>query len=259
MTTLRHTTLLFETLKISASTITETCVDFPMAPKGGLTGFVERALKQALMAGQLKPGERLVTRELAARLGTSPTPVREALLKLVAAGALETTPSQAFQVPMMSARRYREIADIRRAVEGLAAERAAQAMTPARAAELTAINDRYRAARRAGDVSAALRLNQTFRFTLYDAAEMPTLLALIEGLWLQIGPNLNFLFPRPAGVDLGRHVYDDLLEALQNGDHAAVRRAIELAVDAGTRILLANLDEGGPAATEADRLVAHFP
>jgi len=224
-------------------------VDLPNAPKGGLTGFVERALKQALIAGQLKPGERLVTRELAARLGTSPTPVREALLKLVAAGAVEATPALAFQIPVMSPQRYGEIADIRKAVEGLAAERAAAAMTPERLLALTAINDRYRVARREKDVERALDLNQTFRFTLYETAAMPTLLALIEGLWLQIGPSLNFLYPRPDGVDLGRHSYDDVLEALVARDNVAVRRAIERSIEVGTRILLANMaaddDAGG--------------
>lgn len=224
-------------------------MDLPNAPKGGLTGFVERALKQALIAGQLKPGERLVTRELAARLGTSPTPVREALLKLVAAGAVEATPALAFQIPVMSPQRYGEIADIRKAVEGLAAERAAAAMTPERLLALTAINDRYRVARREKDVERALDLNQTFRFTLYETAAMPTLLALIEGLWLQIGPSLNFLYPRPDGVDLGRHSYDDVLEALVARDNVAVRRAIERSIEVGTRILLANMaaddDAGG--------------
>ena len=234
-------------------------MDFPFAPKGGLAGFVERALKRALMSGQLKPGERLVTRELAAKLGTSPTPVREALLKLVAAGALEATPAQAFQVPVISPQRYGEIADIRKAVEGLAAERAAAAMTPERLMELSAINDRYRAARREKDIQGALDLNQTFRFTLYDAAEMPTLLSLIEGLWLQIGPSLNFLYPRPEGIDLGRHTYDDVLASLAAGDIIAVRGAIERAVEVGTRILLANMTSDNQSTDQAERRLLHFP
>mgnify|MGYP002079875265 FL=1 len=45
----------------------EVRVDLPAAPKGGLSGFVEATLKQRLMEGRLMPGERLVTRDLAAR------------------------------------------------------------------------------------------------------------------------------------------------------------------------------------------------
>ncbi len=215
---------------------------FAVGGGGGLTGFVMQKLKHALMAGELKPGERLITRDLAGVWRTSLTPVREAMLKLVVLGALEATPAQAFQVPIMSAKRYREIADIRFALEGMAAERAARAMTPALLSELEAMNDRYRAARQAGDVTSALRLSMEFRFTLYAAADMPTLLSLIESLWLQIGPSLNFLFPRPTEVDAGRHAYDEVIAALRRGDHDAVRHAVERAIDAGTRILMVNFD-----------------
>lgn len=218
-------------------------LDLPEAPRGGLAGFVEQTLKQALMEGRLKRGERLVTRDLAARLGTSPTPVREALLKLVAAGALEAAPAQAFTVPVVTVREYRELADIRRTVEGLAAERATAAMGSDVLEALHGINAAYRAARLRHDVAEALRLNRTFRFMLYEAAGMPTLLDMIERLWLRIGPSLNHLYPRPDEVDLGRHSYDDLLDALRLRDAAAVRAAIERAIVAGTEILIANLAE----------------
>jgi GntR family colanic acid and biofilm gene transcriptional regulator len=233
-------------------------LDLPAAPKGGLSGFVEATLKQGLMEGRLKPGERLVTRDLAARLGTSPTPVREALLKLVAAGTLEVAPAQAFTVPVVTARQYAEMADIRRTVEGLAAERATRAMTPERLARLREINTDYRDARRGHRVTEALRLNQSFRFTLYEAADMPTLIDIIERLWLRIGPSLNHLYPRPDEVDLGRHSYDDVLDALALGDAAAVRASIERAVDAGTRILLANLEESDTAGETGRPRAVHF-
>lgn len=222
-------------------------MDLPVAPKGGLSGFVEVTLKQALLEGRLKPGERLVTRDLAARLGTSPTPVREALLKLVAAGALEFAQAQAFSVPTMNAKQYEEIADIRRAVEGLAAERAALAITPDRLARLGELNDAYRAARRDHGVTEALRLNHAFRFTLYEGADMPTLIDIIEGLWLRIGPTLNHLYPRPVEIDLGRHSYDDILDALARRDAAAVRHSVERAIDAGRSILLQNLKDADHA------------
>ena len=175
-------------------------LDFVPVPRGGLAGYVERSLKQALLDGSLQPGERLVTRDLAARLGTSPTPVREAMLKLAASGILDTQ-SQAFQVPVISVERYQEIAAIRLVLESLAAERAARHITPGEVAELRAINGRFQAAKRRRDVAVALASNRAFRFGLYEAARMPVLLDMIERLWLQIGPTLNFLYPQdvPGG------------------------------------------------------------
>ncbi|STS10606.1 HTH-type transcriptional regulator mcbR [Ewingella americana] len=66
------------------------------AQRVSLTMQVEANLKSALIVGVLKPGARLVTKEIAGQLGTSVTPVREALLRLVAAGALDATPRRLF-------------------------------------------------------------------------------------------------------------------------------------------------------------------
>jgi GntR family colanic acid and biofilm gene transcriptional regulator len=219
--------------------------DFIQAPKGGLAGFAERSLKQALLDGRLRPGERLVTRELAARLGTSPTPVREALLKLVAGGVLEVAPSQAFQVPVLDAARYLELADIRRLLEGMAAERATLRIVAADIAALAEINDRFQAAKLTGDVPAALAHNRAFRFGLYEHARMPALLEMIERLWLQIGPTLNYLYPQRRPAVPHQHNYDRLLEALARQDPAAVRAAIDQAIDDGNAILLANIEGSG--------------
>ncbi|MGG5839259.1 GntR family transcriptional regulator, partial [Huaxiibacter chinensis] len=75
------------------------------AQRLSLTMQVEVSLKNALIAGALKPGARLITKEIADKLGTSITPVREALLRLVSAGALHATPAQAFMVPEMTLER----------------------------------------------------------------------------------------------------------------------------------------------------------
>jgi GntR family colanic acid and biofilm gene transcriptional regulator len=217
------------------------------APKGGLTGFVERSLHRALLEGHLRPGERLVTRELAEQLGTSLTPVREALLKLVAAGALEIGAAQSFRVPLVTVARYLEISDIRRAVEGLAAERATARIEPPQIEGLRVIKDRFLAAKGQYDVAEALAQNYAFRFGLYEIAAMPALLDVIERLWLQIGPTLNYLYPQPVAVSAGQHNYDRLLAALERRDGTGVRAAIDRAIDEGNDIVLTNLQNGSLA------------
>lgn len=224
--------------------------DFAIAPKGGLAGFAERALKHAIQEGRLRPGERLVTRQLAERLGTSPTPVREALLKLAASGVIEAASSQSFRVPVLDADRYMELSDIRRVLEGLAAERAAARITSAEIATLRAVNARFQAAKKASDVALALTHNRAFRFGLYEAARMPALLEMIERLWLQIGPTLNFLYPQRPQGGFGQHNYDLILQALARKDVEKVRLAIDRAIADGNSIVLSNmgtvpLDERG--------------
>jgi len=230
--------------------------DFAPAPKGGLVGFVERSLKQALVEGRLRPGERLVTRDLAARLGTSPTPVREALLRLVAGGIVMAAPSQSFQVPVLDAARYLELADIRRALEGLAAERAVARIQDDNIVALGGINQQFQAAKQARDVPAALAHNRAFRFGLYEIAGMPALLEMIERLWLQIGPTLNYLYPQTPPASTGKHNYDRILTALKRRDSTAVRAAIDRAIDEGNAILIANMGKSAPRAAAAPELIA---
>lgn len=67
-----------------------------------LTTQVENRLKHQLSIGALKPGARLITKNIAQELGVSITPVREALLRLVSSSALAVAPAQAFMVPEIS-------------------------------------------------------------------------------------------------------------------------------------------------------------
>ncbi|AOO80167.1 FCD domain-containing protein [Bosea vaviloviae] len=223
----------------------------PIAPKGGLTGHVERTLKQALMEGSLKPGERLVARDLAARLGTSPTPVREALLKLVASGALEMAPAQSFTVPALSLEGYREIIDIRMVVESLAVERATPLLTEQDLIVLRAINERFKDARARNAAREALHENKEFRLMLYERAAMPALYAVIESLWLKIGPSLNYLFPVDS-TRLGEpHNHDLLLEALARRDTEKAVRLIRKAIEDGAAVIGEHFAED-----EAERSIA---
>jgi len=104
-------------------------LDLERAQRMSLTTQVEVRLKNALIIGSLKPGSRLVTKDLAEQLGTSITPVREALLRLVSAGALVATPAQAFLVPEISEECFMEINLVRKNLEGLAVEKALEKMT----------------------------------------------------------------------------------------------------------------------------------
>ena len=77
-------------------------LDFAKAQRISLTQQIENNIKNALVVGALKPGSRLVTREIAVNQGISITPVREVLLRLVSSGALQAAPAQAFMVPVLT-------------------------------------------------------------------------------------------------------------------------------------------------------------
>lgn len=212
-------------------------LDFEKAQRMSLTTQVEVNLKSALIIGALKPGARLVTRDLAEQLGTSITPVREALLRLASAGALHVTPAQAFLVPQVSLQHCNEINEIRKKLESMAASAAAASMTGEKLQELRRNVEAFHEAKAQGDMERALQSNCRFRFRLYGYAEMPTLTALIEQLWVRIGPCFNYLHPLSCDVLKQHHYYDDLLTALEKKDQAESGEAICRIIDAGAAIL----------------------
>ena len=83
------------------------------------------SLRDALTAGQFTPGQKLSFRYIAGTLGVSLTPVREAIRRLVAEGALEMRPGRSVRVPLMTQAKILELRDMRLTLEGLAAEKAA--------------------------------------------------------------------------------------------------------------------------------------
>lgn len=212
-------------------------IEMEKAQRLSLTAQVEATLRSALIVGKLKPGARLVTRDLAAQLGTSITPVREALLRLVSAGALNATPAAAFLVPEMTLTRYQEITLIRKQLEGLAVRIATPNINKKHLSELKKLCESFMEAKLSGDVENALEANRAFRFMLYGNAQMPTLVMLIEQLWVQIGPCLNYLYPQPMEMTRG-HNYDHLLDALKTKDVAAAERVVMKAIDDGAAILM---------------------
>ncbi|MBF7728908.1 GntR family transcriptional regulator [Pseudomonas sp. N040] len=184
-------------------------------------------IRAALLEGRFQPGERLKIRDLAAQWGTSPMPVRAALQRLVAEGALEGEAQRSLRVPAMTRARFEQLLPVRISLEGLAVELASQRLGEAELASLQGCVVRMRQALQERNVSAYLADNSQFHLTLYQACANPVLLRLIESLWLQVGPFFNRLFTE---ADLSLRLNDfheDCLKALQAGNGKAARLAME--------------------------------
>jgi DNA-binding GntR family transcriptional regulator len=167
--------------------------DLSRSARPTLAAQVLERLRGLLIAGELSPGEKLSLRTVADRLGVSMTPVREAVAQLIADRALEVLPNRAVRVPVISLQQFRELTAIRIAIEGFAAERAARARMAHHLAAMRRHDAAFRrqCGRGRGDSEEAVRANAAFHFAVYEAAGLPMLLPIIEGLWLRIGPVLN--------------------------------------------------------------------
>ncbi len=153
-------------------------------------------LREALMRGRFVPGAAVTLRGLADALGTSAMPIRAALHQLVAEQALVVRPNRTVMVPRLTAERFNEIRHIRVALEGMMTSAAARKITPIDIERLAKAYEAMDAAVAKEQVPAYLGKNQEFHFTIYRAAQMPSALRLVENLWMQVGPVLNFLLTR---------------------------------------------------------------
>jgi DNA-binding GntR family transcriptional regulator len=196
-----------------------------------------RALRHALMAGILKPGQAVTLRTLAASLGTSAMPVRDAVNRLIAERALVMLPNRSVIVPRMTRARFEELSRARQALEGLAAEAACAHMTPEILARLSTINHALKRCVTARDHHGALAGNMSFHFTLYEAGRTEVILPLIETLWLQAGPFMALAVTIPGVRWAARH-HQAAMAMLRDRDAAAVRRAIELDIEDSMQELL---------------------
>lgn len=182
-------------------------------------------LHQALMSGVFRPGEPVTLRQLIVRLGTSVMPVRQAVGRLIAEGALKLLPNRSVIVPKMSRKRFTELWQIRQMLEGVAAENACRLAAPKLANRLKQINTSIRKAQANGDLSSMLLNNQRFHFAIYDMADMEVLRSLIGILWLQAGPFLYLTFmSRRSLWSLQQH--SEAIKAFESHNPAAAKRAI---------------------------------
>ena len=233
----------------------------PPAPRDILGRRLYDQLREALMLGELRPGDRLTFRDVAARMHTSVTPVREALLQLVAEGVLHAEPGRTITVPRLTRAKFAELRDIRLMLEPEAAARAARRRPPGLVAEMYRLYAELLRNRELGDIPGALRAHRDLHFTLYEAAAMPTLCDLISTVWVGTSPYVVFLYQDPESgmleppyIGRGRTVDEHLrmIDALRENDPEAVRAAVARDIPLGEEIIFKYLRPDEASQAEAN-------
>ncbi len=189
---------------------------------------VHQQLRHLLMVGRFQPGQALKIHDLAEVFGTSAQPIRESIRQLVAERALEALPNRSARVPLMDDLRLEDLRRTRLALEGLAAELSAERATPADVEALAKIVDDEVEADEQLHVESSVSRNLEFHFRLYRISGSTVLPPIIEGLWLQIGPNIRRAAENFDARDgRGAELHIRTVESLKKGDIKGVRKAIE--------------------------------
>jgi DNA-binding GntR family transcriptional regulator len=143
---------------------------------------VER-IREAIVSGEIEPGERILQEELARRLNVSPTPVREALQHLQAEGILEHSPHKGVRVAERKAEDVIELNLIRSVLERLATELAVPRMSDAEIVKVRQLHEQIADDYARGELKELRRMNYEMHMQIYQAAQLPELFEMIRNLW----------------------------------------------------------------------------
>jgi DNA-binding GntR family transcriptional regulator len=188
---------------------------------------VFQALRNAILDGELKSGERLRQENLAAELGVSQTTVRDALTQLIGEGLAVRIPYRGVRVVMLTSSDLEDIYAIRAVLEGMAARIAASQITSEELQEMQDLLPDSYVSDDPVSVPKARRVNRRFHEIFIEASRRRFLIRTLRQLWDWIDPLM--LYSRTAKTEIGqetRHKWGSrdqyqhtrLLEALKAGD-----------------------------------------
>jgi DNA-binding GntR family transcriptional regulator len=193
-------------------------------------------LRHAIVAGDLRPGQRVAQEEVALWLGVSVAPVREALRVLEQEGQVVYRPRRGYFVKELRIEDLEEIYELRRLLEERAARRALPTIDARTLRRIQAAADECVVASESGDVATELAANRRFHFAILECPDHPHTMRVIRLLWDSTEAYRAIYYNSPAERRRATDAHARILESLQARDvdrlvaelDAHRRRALEV-------------------------------
>lgn len=147
-----------------------------------LRDVVFNTLRQAILTGELKPGERLMEIHLANKLGVSRTPIREAIRKLELEGLVTMIPRRGAEVAQITEKSMNDVLEVRRALDALCVELACERITQEDTERLRLACEAFETAVRTGDIKKIARADVELHDIIVQATGNQRLVQLINNL-----------------------------------------------------------------------------
>jgi len=189
-------------------------------------------VRDMILFGQLAPGQPVTIQGLVAELGAGMTPVREAIRRLSAEGALTLQGNRRVSVPQLTLGQLEEVTFARLAIEPRLVEIAAPWLDGPVIEQIATADRAVDEAIETGDIQGYLEANHRFHFMLYGVSGAEVLLGLARALWLRFGPSLRVVCAGNGHLGLpDRH--RDALSAMRRADTGALAEAIRADIRQG--------------------------
>ena len=202
------------------------------------------SLKEAIVKGDIAPGQRLIESQLSTQMNVSRIPVREAIKKLEQDGLIERTDKRGFIVKDMSKEEIEETLGLRALLESYAAYLATERMTKALFKKLEDSIAAYRQSLEVGDTEKLMQHNTQFHEIIYKTAGSQKLYALINNFRDFIYRYRKPLLDNPDYARVSLVDHEEMLAAMREKDMEKVEQLVRKHILRGRGIIIKELESG---------------
>lgn len=206
-----------------------------------LRDVVFRTLRQAILKGELKPGERLMEIQLAQKLGVSRTPVREAIRKLELEGLVLMIPRKGAEVAEITIKDLEDVLEVRGALEELALRDACDHITEEQLQDLQQASDDFKRALSSGDLVKCAETDMAFHDIIYSATNNRRLVQMLNNLREQMYRyRMEYMKDERTHKTLLEE-HDAIRRALKKHDKVKAGNAIKMHIENQKRSIVSSL------------------
>jgi DNA-binding GntR family transcriptional regulator len=200
-------------------------------------------IRDAILKGNMKPGERVSEPELAERFGISRTPIREAFRQLESEGYLQVIPRKGAVVASLSERDVEEFYAIKIILEGFAARMAAENLTSKDIERLESINQRLQQIAAEGDVKTFFRVHNEFHEVFIKAAGNEKLYEMITQLVMRFKRLRLASLSQPGRMEISVEEHRNMIQAFKNHDGDRADSLVRHTATIGAGVLIQSMSQ----------------
>jgi len=215
-------------------------------------------IRDAIIAGALKPGEKVAEPELAERFGISRTPIREAFRQLESEGYLTVIPRKGAVVVSFSQRDVEEFYAIKSILEGYAARKACEKLTPREVEKLQSINEKLRHLAQESDIKHFFKVHNDFHDLFIKAADNDKLNELITSLVGKFQRLRIASLSLPGRMKVSVLEHEKIIEAFRNRDGDLAENLVRKNAEYGGKVLVQGGDASIPLKPAERKAVLHM-
>lgn len=212
-------------------------------------------IREAIIKGTLKPGEKVAEPELAERFGISRTPIREAFRQLESEGFLVVIPRKGAVVVSFSPKEIEEFYAIKSILEGYAARRACENLSDREIEKLKGINDKLRQMADEDDIKHFFKVHNEFHELFIRAADNEKLHELISSLLGKFQRLRLTSLSLPGRMSVSVQEHEKIIEAFRDRDAELAEQLVRKNAEYGGKVLMHG-KEGKAAVNAAEQLAA---